>query len=231
MAAVSASIGSKNRQRGHHGASIHRRSCLHADGFIRAYPSPAGSMGARDAPAPLVRGRVAVRCLYVNRTGVVLWTACLRAHVPRRVEVAARMDGAALSAFASRVLLFDDRSAMRRSRCCHGPMRWCWLDPLLQIMIPKRLGCGPDTGATSRFGGNRRSTPQPIWLAHGPIRPTLSGLGTGLSGLRPKPLQTTHFSDSRNRPDFRDSIQERPAMELGGLEPPTSWVRSRRSPN
>src|SRR3954463_711465 len=32
-----------------------------------------------------------------------------------------------------------------------------------------------------------------------------------------------------SRPPFRKSLQI--SMELGGLEPPTSWVRSRRSPN
>src|SRR5689334_3851951 len=33
------------------------------------------------------------------------------------------------------------------------------------------------------------------------------------------------------KPAFRSIVRSNGLMELGGLEPPTSWVRSRRSPN
>jgi hypothetical protein len=36
--------------------------------------------------------------------------------------------------------------------------------------------------------------------------------------------------NNEERPDSAEAAELR-AMELGGLEPPTSWVRSRRSPN
>ncbi len=74
-----------------------------------------------------------------------------------------------------------------------------------------RLRCWPDPAHSPRSAGNRRSTQQPIWLAQGPIRPVLSGLGTGLSGLRLKPLQNEHFQTPETGPtfgtDFRNGRQ------------------------
>ena len=46
-----------------------------------------------------------------------------------------------------------------------------------------------------------------------------------------KSLQNDRFSGRRFSPDFRDSMQEWPAIgrsvELEGPKPPTSWMRSR----
>jgi hypothetical protein len=73
----------------------------------------------------------------------------------------------------ARVSLLDDRSALRWSRCCHGPTPRCWLDPLLQIRIPKRLRYCPDTGAILPFGGEQAFDAAADLAGPGPVRPVL----------------------------------------------------------
>jgi hypothetical protein len=130
------------------------------------------------------------------------------------------------------------RSRFRRGceRSCQttsGPIRRhrCIAPRARSPRSPLVAGCPPFSGGfaygnrTKRHGhGSPRLRNQPRRAA------TARGLGIPIPGLnctnrRPR---LNKGLDSSGREGRNHCVQ---AMELGGLEPPTSWVRSRRSPN
>ena len=60
--------------------------------------------------------------------------------------------------------------------------------------------------------------------------PSRGGFGTGNGTKAPKKAPKAPSKRLREKPKNRP-LAGGSSVELGGLEPPTSWVRSRRSPN